>query len=85
MVSLVNPIKYLIKKIFFNLRERERAWMSRGEGQRDRERESQAGSTLSEEPDMGLNPMTLEIMTWAKIKSQTLNRLGHPRIPPLNI
>ena len=33
---------------------------------------------VSTEPNMGLSPMNHEIMTWAKIKSQTLNRLSHP-------
>ena len=33
------------------------------------------------EPDSGLNPMTPEFMTWAKIKSWMLNRLNHPGAP----
>ena len=43
-------------------------WM--GEEQRQRERESQAGSAM--EPDVGLKLMNHEIMTWAKINSQHL-------------
>ena len=46
----------LIFKIYF---EREGA----EEGQREKERGSQAGSTLSTEPDVGLDPMNHEIMT----------------------
>ena len=49
------------------------------------DRWSQAGSTLSAEPDMGLGPRTLSQTTnlsqnpttWAKIKSRTLNPLNH--------
>ena len=48
--------------------------MSRGESQRGgRERESQAGTMLSEEPDVGLKLTNCEIMTRAEIKSQALN------------
>ena len=65
------------------LRERAKA----GEGQkerereRERERESQAVFMLSSEPNTGLKPKNHEIMTWAEIKSQTLNRLSHPDAP----
>ena len=48
--------------------ERERGSTSRGRTEREGEREYQAGSALS------VNP---EIMTWAEIKSQTLNQLSH--------
>ena len=37
---------------------------------------------LGVEPDMGLDLMT-KIITWAKTKSQTLNRLSHPGAPDL--
>ena len=43
--------------LYFFLRERERESAGRREGQR--ERESQAGSTLIVEPDVGLDLMTL--------------------------
>ena len=43
-----------------------------GEDQREGERESQAGCTLSaQSPMQGLNPHSHEIMTWAEIESQT--------------
>ena len=58
------------------LRDRER---EREQG-RGRERETQAVVT-----DAGLNPTNHEIMTQAKIKSQTLNRLSHPGAPPLRL
>ena len=46
---------------------------------KERGREFQAGSTLSvRSPMQGLNLMKQEIMTWAEIKSQTLNQLSHP-------
>ena len=58
---------YIFKSlnVYLNLRERDSAWA--GEGQR--ETESEAGSRLwavSTEPDMGLELMSCDIMTWAK-------------------
>ena len=50
----------------------------RGRGiERKGERESQAGSTLSTEPNAGLDPTNCEIMTQAESKSQTLTCLSH--------
>ena len=59
--------------------KRERAHTSRGgeEG----ERECQAGSMLSVEPDVGLNLTMLR----SGIKSQTLNGLSHPGTPKIKI
>ena len=51
---------------------------SRGEGQRERQIESQAGSTLSTEPDVGARSHDPRIMTGANIKS-----LGVQLIEPL--
>ena len=52
--------------------------MQVGEGQRE-EKESQAGfMLLAAEPDSGLELTNGEIVTWAKIKSRTLNWLSHP-------
>ena len=49
-------------------------------GQREGERESQAGSVLSvQRPTRSLT--NLEIMTWAKIKIWSLNQLGHSGTP----
>ena len=52
-----------------------------GEGQRERERGRERIPSrlhaVRTEPNMELNPMILEIMTWATIKSQTLNWLSH--------
>ena len=50
-----------IEFTFFHFRERGRErGRAREQGRcRGRERESQAGSTLSTEPDVGLDPMTL--------------------------
>ena len=53
-------------------RERDRAWV--GEGQREGDTESEAGSRLqavSTEPDAGLEPMDRKIMTWAKVRRST--------------
>ena len=38
-------------------------------------------STVSTEPDVGLELTNHEIMTGAKVKSQTLNRMSHPSAP----
>ena len=47
---------------------------------RERETESQAGSTLSVQ-NAGLELTNRKIMTWAEVRSQTLDRLSHPRAP----
>ena len=52
-----------------------------GERQREGERrENPKHSALSAEPDTGLD-LSHEIMTWAEIKSWTLNQLSHPGVP----
>ena len=48
--------------------------------ERGAERESQADSPMSAEPDMGLSLNNPEIMTSAEIKSWMLNWLSHPGI-----
>ena len=67
-----------LKKIifsFFNFGDRgyKQGRRAGEERKKAHQRESQAGSTLSMEPDAGLNPMTLELMIGVKIKSQVLN------------
>ena len=57
--SLLLIIKYMDTFFFFNFRESAHMDASRGEGPRERERESSAGSRLSPEPDVGIDPMTL--------------------------
>ena len=54
--------------------------MRRGGAERE-EREFQAVSVLSAEPDVGLEPTNHEIMTWAETKSWMLNQLSHPGAP----
>ena len=56
---------------------RERQSVRAGDGKRERERESQAGS----EPNTGIEPTIHEILTWVEIKSQMLNQLSHPSAP----
>ena len=49
----------------------------------DREKGSQAGSTLwVQSPTWGSNPQTARSRPEPKIKSQTLNGLSHPGTPP---
>ena len=48
------------------------------EGERERGRIPNRLYTVKTEPDTGLELTNCEIMTWAKIKSQMLNRLRHP-------
>ena len=58
--------------IYFWDRERDRAWV--GEGQRERDTESEAGSRLwaiSPEPEAGLEPTDREIVTWAEVGRST--------------
>ena len=61
-------------------KERERERESTGGAEREEEKESQAGTDRAQ-PNVGLDPRNQEIMTWAKIKSQTLNQLIHPGAP----
>ena len=56
--------------------------MGGGGAEREGERESQAGSMLLAQSDERLELTNSEIVTWAKIKSQTLNQLSHPGAPP---
>ena len=64
-------------------RERKREDISRGGAEREGERESQGGSTVSAKPDVGLNSTNNEIMTWDEIKSQMPNQLSHPGAPKI--
>ena len=54
--------------------ERERQSMSGGGAERETHTESEAGSRLwavSMEPDMGLEIMNCEVMTWAEVRQST--------------
>ena len=51
----------------------------------EKEEKSQADSMLSTEPQMEFNFTNHEIMTWAEIKSQTLNWVSHPGILPTKL
>ena len=52
----------------------ERECVSREGAERERERESEAGSVLSAQSLIwGWNSQTVEIMTWDEIKSRMLN------------
>ena len=57
--------------IFLYSWERDRVWAGEEHREREGERESQAGSTLSAEPDTGLNLTTVK--SWPELKS----RVGH--------
>ena len=54
--------------LFFLVSDLERVCVNGEDEQRERERESQAGSTLSTEPDGGLDSMTLG--SWPEAKSR---------------
>ena len=54
----------------------ESVWV--GERKRGRERIPSRLHAASKKPNMGLELTNHEIMIWAKIKSQTLNKLSHP-------
>ena len=66
----------------FFLLERERAQV--GERGRGRGRESQAGSMLSTESNMGLDTTNYKIMTWVEIRSQT-QPTEPPRHPTISV
>ena len=65
--------------IYFEKREREQG-RGRQRG-KDRENPKQVLCTVTKEPDVGLEPMNCEMMTWAKTKSLFLNKLNHPGDP----
>ena len=58
-----------------------------GKGKRERKEERIPSRlhAVSTEPDVGLELTNHEIMTWAEIKSLTLNQLSHPGAPVLTI
>ena len=64
----------LLKNRFIYLFWRVGSGGGRGRGRED-------DSLLSMEPDAGTLSQDPEITTWAKIKSQMLNQLNHPRAP----
>ena len=67
---------------FWEKEESTRVHMWARKKQREGERESKAGcETISVEPDAGLELTNREIMTWAEIKSWTLNLLSHSGAP----
>ena len=80
--SCYNFASFFLKRFFLSLFiycERE----SHGGAEREGERESQAGSTLSvQSPTWGSSSQNYEIMTWTEIKSWSLNWLRHPGTPP---
>ena len=49
--------------------------------ERERKRISSRPHAVSTEPNVGLDLMDREIMTWAEIKCQMLNQLSHPGAP----
>ena len=56
------------------MRDKERQSMSGGEEEKEGDTESEAGSRLcivNTEPDVGLNLMNFEIMTWAEVRHLT--------------
>ena len=73
----------VFKKIFLKVYLGwDRGSASGGGAERERDREFYAGSMLSVQSLMqGLNSQNHEIMTWAEIKSCTLNLLNHPGAP----
>ena len=76
MGSFVYPLNLYLKKNFFfvNVCFRETERTQTGQGQREGDTESKAGSRLravSVEPDAGLEPTDCEIMTRAKVGHST--------------
>ena len=68
--------------------EREREWVRRGrEGQTEKgwKRIPSRLHAVSSGSEAGLDPRSHEIMTWAEMKSQTLNRLSHPGAPIIQL
>ena len=76
MFHMMHVFVHFLKNIYLFLREKKSA--NRGRAERGRHRILSRFHTISMEPDTGLKPMNRKIMTWAKIKSWTLNWLSHP-------
>ena len=80
-----NPFSFFVLNIFLNFiyfeREGESASREGAERERGRERIPRRLHAVSREPRAGLKLMNREIMTWAQIKSRTLNWLSHPSAP----
>ena len=74
-IKTMSNFHHLWKNLFFYVY----LFWEAGEGQK----ESKADCTASVHPDARLEPTNCEIMAWAKIKSQVLNRLNHPGAPIL--
>ena len=76
-------MQIFFKKLFI-LREKERERESEeGQGEKEKDRIPSRLRAVSTEPDMGLHVENCEIMTRAKIKSWTPNRLSHPGAPKM--
>ena len=82
ILSCINTalIKFLFKKVFISLFERdkecEQGERQRGGRRRGGERESQVDSALSPEPNMGLDLMTLR--SWPELKPRLSHHSGIP-------
>ena len=70
-----NKLFFPFLKFFIYLWETER-----GEGQKERETQNPK-QLQGTEHDVGLKLTNSEIVTWAEIKSQTLNQLSFPGAP----
>ena len=71
----------------FILRDREKEWERESEWEclhalgRGRERIPSRCQAVRAEPAAGLDLTNCEIMTWAEMKSRTLNQMSHPGTP----
>ena len=83
--SLVEERRFLFLSLFIYFESERNAWAGQGQRERERERKRQRIPSrlhaLSSDPDAGLYPSNHEIMTWAEIKSWSLNRLSYPGAP----
>ena len=77
-LSKINFLKLFLSFYLFIVdREKEREREGEGQRERDRERIPSRLCTVSTEPNAGLKLTNIEIMTWAKTKSQMLSQLNH--------
>ena len=72
--------------IYFETEREQESEHEQGKGrERGRERVPSRLCAVSMELDVGLDLMNHKILTWAEIKSQTLNWLSHPDTPCLTL
>lgn len=84
-ITITNYFLPFLKRCIYLFIYLRQSTYEQGQEQREKERESQADSSWSVEHDVGLDVMTHEIMSWARIKSLMSNWQSHPGTPACSL